>query len=64
MSDTNVSRITDKSELDPAQAADVGGGLDLCSADSLVALTGSLTSAYENLVDFASHVIGRVAGEP
>lgn len=62
MSDTNVSRITDKSELDPAQAGDAGGGF--CSGAEIAELTGSLIAAYDNLVDFASHVIGRVAGEP
>ena len=62
MSETNVAKILDAKELSPTQAADVGGGGDVCSADSLLGLTSSLTQAYDNLVDFASHVIERVAG--
>lgn len=61
MSETNVAKILDAKELSPTQAADVGGGG--CTANDLVAITGSLTQAYDNLVDFASHVIERVAGD-
>lgn len=62
MSDTNVSRITDKSELDPAQAAEATGGG--CTGSEIAEITSSLVEAYDNLVDFASHVMGRVLGEP
>lgn len=48
-------------ELGAEQAREVGGG-DLCSAQELVELTKALTTAYENLVEFTSHVIERVAG--
>lgn len=51
----------DTNRLDETQAAEVGGG-SLCSPDDLVRLTESLKTAYENLVDFTSHVIERVAG--
>jgi hypothetical protein len=47
-------------EIDAAQAQDAAGGTT-CSADELVALTASLKQAYDNLVDFTSHVIERVA---
>jgi hypothetical protein len=61
MNETNVATIPGRSELDQSQVTEVAGG-DLCSPDALVNLTGSLTQAYDNLVDFASHVIERVAG--
>jgi hypothetical protein len=62
MNESEVSTPIDAKTLDEAQAGQVGGGLDLCSADELVRITASLTQSYENLVDFASHVIERVAG--
>jgi hypothetical protein len=40
----------------------VGGGM--CDANQILQLTKNLTAAYENLVAFASHIIGRVAGDP
>ncbi|HRE15389.1 MAG TPA: hypothetical protein PLD37_14425 [Usitatibacteraceae bacterium] len=46
--------------LDATQVEGVGGGVDLCTPGQLEELTRSLTTAYENLVDFTSHVIGRV----
>jgi hypothetical protein len=46
-------------ELDAAQADAVGGGLN-CDAAQLIVLTGNLKQAYENLIDFTSHVIERV----
>jgi hypothetical protein len=48
-------------DLDAEQTNAIGGGLS-CNADELVRLTESLKQAYDNLVDFASHVIERVAG--
>jgi len=47
--------------LDEAQAEDVAGGG--CTADQLLGITGSLKQAYEDLVDFTSHVIERVANK-
>jgi hypothetical protein len=55
-----VSRVG--SDLTPGQAQAVGGGE--CDAELLLQLTGQLKEAYDNLVDFTSYVIGRVAGEP
>lgn len=60
MSETTIPKTLEANELDAAQAADVAGGL--CSADEFVRLTASFTQAYENLVDFTSHVMGRIAG--
>ena len=48
-------------ELDATQTDAVGGGLS-CSPEDLITLTEQLKQAYENLVDFTSHVIERVAG--
>lgn len=63
MTDSNVSKIPVNNELDAAQATEAGGGIDLCNPEIFVQITQSLTQSYENLVDFASHVIGRIAGE-
>lgn len=60
MNENDVSDGLAKNRLDEAQVEEVGGGL--CSADELVRLTQSFKSAYENLVDFTSHVIDRVSG--
>lgn len=46
------------SPLDGTQAESVAGGS--CSPEAILSITGSLTQAYENLVDFTSHVIERV----
>ena len=48
-------------ELDPAQTETVGGGLS-CTPDELRVFTEQLREMYDNLVDFTSHVIERVAG--
>ena len=48
-------------ELDATQTDAVGGGLS-CSAEEWIKITEELKQAYENVVDFASHVIERVAG--
>ena len=63
MNEPDITKNPDAQELDETQVEEVGGGGDLCSADQLLAITGSLTQSYENLVDFASHVIERVAGD-
>lgn len=62
MNEPVVSKIPVKNELDGAQVEEVAGGADLCSPDTILAITASLTQSYENLVGFASHVIERVAG--
>lgn len=59
---TNNPETTELPELEETTLQEVAGGGDLCSADQLVALTGALKESYENLVDFTSHVIERVAG--
>ena len=62
MSEPEVAKNPDTPGLTDAQAESIAGG-GLCSAEDLVNVTSSLIQAYENLVDFTSHVIGRVAGE-
>jgi len=47
-------------DLTPEQANAIGGGD--CSVETLVRLTSELKNAYDNLVDFTSYVIERVAG--
>ena len=54
MSDSNK-------EVSSEVAQQIGGGA--CTPAELLDLTKSLTDAYESLVDFTSHVIGRVAGD-
>jgi hypothetical protein len=61
MSETDITKNAEPKELDTQQAEGVAGG-DLCSADEFRQLTASFTEAYENLVNFASHVIERVVG--
>ncbi len=63
MNDTGIPKTSRQNELDPEQVQEVGGG-NLCSADEFLQLTESFKAAYENLVDFTSHVIERVAGGP
>jgi hypothetical protein len=48
-------------EIDVAQAQDAAGGGDGCTLNDIVPITQSLIQAYDNLVDFTSHVIERVA---
>lgn len=59
MSNQPDSTNTEGTPLDETLAEEVGGGLS-CSPDTILGITGSLTQAYENLVDFTSHVIERV----
>jgi hypothetical protein len=61
MTDKTVSTNDAGNALDEAQVETVGGGTDHCSPDAILGITSSLTQAYENLVDFTSHVIERVA---
>jgi hypothetical protein len=62
MSDTDLSKKLTAKELDQTQAETVGGGLDFCSPDDLKGLTAALKESYDNLVDFTSYVIERMAG--
>lgn len=59
MSEQPDSKDAGDNTLDEAQVEGVGGGG--CTGDDLVNITNSLKQAYENLVDFTSHVIERVA---
>lgn len=61
MSDKTVSTNDAGNALDEKQVESVGGGGDSCSPESILGITSSLTQAYENLVDFTSHVIERVS---
>ena len=45
--------------LTPEQVQSVGGGN--CTAADIVSIIGNLTTAYESLIDFTSHVMERVA---
>lgn len=64
MNEPDVTKAPAKAELDPSLVEQVGGGGDTCSLRDLEAVTAALKQSYENLVDFASHVIERVAGGP
>ena len=59
MSDKPDSTKTDDNTLDNAQLEEIAGGD--CTARDIVTTTEGLTQAYENLVDFTSHVMERVA---
>jgi hypothetical protein len=62
MNESDVSKTLDQNVLDATEIDGVAGAGDTCSAQQLEELTASLTQAYENLVDFTSHVIERIAG--
>ena len=47
--------------LTDEQVQKISGGLDLCSAQEINELLGSLKESYDTLVDFTSYVIERVA---
>jgi len=55
MSDTKPA---DLGNVTPEQLQNIGGGA--CTPADIVSIVGNLTTAYESLVDFTSHVIGRV----
>jgi hypothetical protein len=59
MSEQPDSKDEGDGALDEAQVENVAGGG--CTGSEIVGITESLTRAYENLVDFTSHVIERVA---
>lgn len=63
MNEPDSTKNPDPQELDEAQVEEVGGGGDGCTINQALDSTGSLTQAYENVVAFTSHVIGRIAGE-
>jgi hypothetical protein len=59
MSKQPDSKDAGDNTLDEAQVEGVAGGT--CTVTELVNVTGKLKQAYEDLVDFTSHVIERVA---
>lgn len=60
MSETNLKG----NQLSPEQAEQVGGALSLsCSPEDISKVIDDLKDNYDKIVDFASYVIGRVAGE-
>ena len=60
MNAPDTSNGTGPVEIDASLAEGATGGT-MCSGNDLVNLTASLKEAYENLVDFTSHVIERVS---
>lgn len=62
MNEADVTKTPGRTELDLTQVEQVGGGADGCTLRDLEAVTAALKQSYENLVDFTSHVIERVAG--
>ena len=54
--------MADTKTLTEEAAAKVGGGG--CTPSEIIDITTRLTDAYEALVDFTSHVMERVAGDP
>ncbi len=60
MSNKTLTPGSGPQEIAPENVDGISGGL--CSGDELKALTDALKDSYENLVDFVSHVIGRVSG--
>ena len=60
MTEPQVLKIPAASELDTKVTEAAAGGS--CDSEQLVVLSQSLIQVYDNLVDFTSHVIERVAG--
>ena len=58
MSETNPQAAS-AGNLTPEQVQGVGGGA--CNATDIISIVGNLTTAYESLIDFTSHVIERVS---
>jgi hypothetical protein len=50
--------------ISPEQANAISGGELQCTIAELGQLSEDLKEIYENLIDFTSHVIERVAGGP
>ena len=63
MSDNDITKNAAPAELDPQAVKEVSGGLDLCSPQELLGVSEALRQTYDNLVDFTSYVIERVAGK-
>lgn len=61
MKETDAGNNTQPTELDATQAEEVAGGF-LWTPEQVLTMTAQVKQAYENLVDFTSHVIDRVAG--
>lgn len=59
MSDKKVPQEAGKA-VDEDLAETISGGLTTCTPQQLIDITGQLRQAYDNLVDFTSHVIERV----
>ena len=59
MSENNVPPVV-PAGLTEAQIEAISGGASECTPAQLISISSQLTTAYENLVDFASHVIERV----
>jgi hypothetical protein len=59
MSETQVPRIPKGLELTPEQIEEISGGE--CSASTIILISGQLRQAYDDLVDFTSHVMERVS---
>ena len=58
MSETKPQAVN-AGNLTPEQVQSVGGGD--CTPADIISIIGNLTTAYESLIDFTSHVIERVA---
>lgn len=57
MSESTPQDVVAGSTLSPEHVQSVSGG---CTVTELIETISRLTEAYENLVDFTSHVIERV----
>ena len=60
MNQAEVTKFPATNEADTATVEAAAGGE--CTGSDVVGITSSLIQAYDNLVDFTSHVIERVAG--
>ena len=49
-------------KLDAAQVEQVAGGT--CTAEEAQTIISNLTGTYEELIEFATYVMGRVSGDP
>ena len=53
--------MADTKVLSEEVAAKIGGGD--CTVQDAITLTGQLTAAYENLIEFTTYMMERVAGQ-
>ncbi len=58
MSETK-SQAANAGNLTPEQVQSVGGGD--CTPGDIIQIIGNLTTAYESLINFTSHVMERVS---